>query len=236
MWSDVQTVLSEAFQRLGLVLAADLPGVVAMLIVLLGAFLIGLALRLALRAALARVGFDRRAREWGLTSGVELEPSREPSRIVGASAFWLVMAVGVALALEVLGTSVSAFGFSLLAFLPRMVVGLVILIAGIGVARLVERNLLIGGVNARFRHARLLASGAKWMMIALASAMALQHVEVGGQLPAIGFAIVVGGMSLAGALAFGLGARDAVARAIERIGKSEGNGEGEEPSDRIQHL
>ncbi len=236
MLEEVRSVLSEAFARLGLVLATDLPGVVAMLIVLVGAFILAVLIRLVLRAGLTRVGFDRRAREWGLTSGLDLEPSRGPSRLVGAGAFWLVIASGVALALEVLGASVSAVGLSLLAHLPRLVVGLVILLIGLGVARLVERNVLIGGVNARFRHARVVASGVKWMVIAFASAMALQHCEVGGQLPAIGFAIVVGGMSLAAALAFGLGARDAVARAIERLGRSEVTDDGDEPPDQIQHL
>jgi hypothetical protein len=236
MLEEVRSVLSEALARLGLVLAADLPGVVAMFIVLAGAFVIAVLFRLALRTGLARVGFDRRAREWGLTSGLDLQPSREPSRLVGAGVFWLVLAAGVALALEVLGASVSSVGLSLLAFLPRLVVGLVILLIGLGVARLAERNVLIGGVNARFRHARVVASGVKWMVIAFASAMALQHVEVGGNLPAIGFAIVVGGMSLAAALAFGLGARDAVARAIERLGRSDAADDGEEPPDRIQHL
>lgn len=236
MLQEIQGVISEAFARLSRVLAADLPGIVAMLIVISGAVLLGAVLKVLLRAGLTRMGFDRRAREWGLTSGVELEPSREPSRLVSAGAFWLVLAAGVALALEVLGTSISAFGFSLLALLPRLVVGLVILLAGLGVARLLERNVLIAGVNARFRHARLVASGVKAMVVALAAAMALQHVGIGGHLPAIGFAIVVGGMSLAGALAFGLGAREAVARAIERLGRREGAGEQPEPEDRIQHL
>ncbi|MFT3915134.1 MAG: hypothetical protein QM704_13730 [Anaeromyxobacteraceae bacterium] len=236
MLDQIRAVLAEAFARLQVVIAADLPGVVAMLIVILGAVLLGAALRVALRAGLSRIGFDRRAREWGLTSGMELEPSREPSRLVAAGAFWLVAAGGVALALEVLGTSVSSFGFALLTLLPRLVIGLLVFLAGVGIARLIERNVLIALVNAGFRQARLAASAAKVVIAALASAMALQHVGVGGQLPAIGFSIVVGAFALACALAVGLGARDAVARAIDRLGRPEADGDGAEPEDRIQHL
>jgi len=236
MLEQIHAVLSEAFARLGRVLAADLPGLVAMVIAIGGAVLAGALLRALLRAGLRRMQLDRRARAWGLTGGDGQEPSSEPSRLVAGGAFWLVVAAGVALALEVLGTSVSALGDALLGLLPRLLVGLAILLAGIGAARLLDRNVLISLVNARFRHARLVASGARWMAIALAAAMALQHVGVGGHLPAIGFAIVVGGMSLAGALAFGLGARDAVARAIERLGRPEPASGTPAPEDRIQHL
>jgi hypothetical protein len=41
-------------------------------------------------------------------------------------------------------------------------------------------------------------------------------VGVGGLLPTIAFSIVVGGVVLGAALAFGLGARDAVARSLDR--------------------
>jgi hypothetical protein len=236
MWHDVREVIAQAFARLGRVLATDLPGLVAMVIVLAGTVVLALLVRWALRALLERVAFDRRARAWGLL-GEPGEPQGRPaSRVIAAGSFWLVVAAGVALALEVLGSSGSAVGLSLLGLLPRIVVGIVILLVGVGVARLVERNVLIGGVNLRFRHARMMASGVKWVVVALAAAMALQHAEIGGNLPAIAFAVVAGAIALAGALAFGLGARDAVTRAIDKLGRPEGEGGRTESSDRIQHL
>ncbi len=115
MWERVESVLSEAFDRLGAVLVADLPGLVAMMIVLASTLLAAFLVRWILRRALARVGFDRRAREWGLTTGRNLEPHHEPSWLVARGAFWLVVATGIAVALAVLGASTtSALGLQLL--------------------------------------------------------------------------------------------------------------------------
>jgi hypothetical protein len=237
MWQRVSAVLEEGLGRLGEVLAADLPGIVAMLIVLVAAIVAAFVVRAALRFALARVGFDKRAREWGMTSGRGLEPHHEPSWLVARGAFWTVIATGIALALAVLGASVtSSVGLALLAFLPRLVVGAVVLLVGIGAGRFVERSVLIGAVNQGVRRARLVAWGAKWVVIVLAGAMSLQHVGVGGALPTIAFTIVVGGGVLALALAVGLGARGAVARSLEQHGAEREDGGDEAGEDRIHHL
>jgi hypothetical protein len=240
MWNRVQETLDEAFARLRDTLAADLPGLVAMVIVLVGAVVLAYLVRGVLRLALGRVGFDRRAREWGMTTGRDLGDAHEPSWLVARGAFWFIVAGGLALALDVLGAStVSAFGLSLLVFLPKLVVGAIILLVGIGVARFLERAALIGAVNLKLQQAKLVAVGVKWVVLVLAAAMALEHVGIAGHLPTVAFAIVVGGVVLAAALAFGLGARDAVARSLEREGRPEAGGETREdsaPPDRIQHL
>lgn len=238
MWSEVQRVLGEAGDRLRAVLAADLPGLVAMLIVVAVALLLAVAVRLLLRLALARVGFDRRAREWGMVAPGEGRPRHEPSWLVARGAFWIVIATGIAVALDVLGAStVSAVGLGLLTALPRVVVAAVVLLVGLGVARFLERSVLIGAVNRQIVQARLLAAGVKWLVLALAATMALEHLEIGGHLPTIAFSIVVGGAALAAALAVGLGARDAVARALERKPPGPEGPAGEQPAARrIQHL
>jgi hypothetical protein len=237
MWSEVQRVLGEAMERLRAVLAADLPGLVAMLIVIAAALGVGLAVRTILRVALARMGFDRRAREWGLTAPSELKPHHEPSWLVARGAFWFVLATGVAIALDVLGTStVSAVGLALLTVLPRLVVAVVVLLVGVGVARFLERSVLIGAVNRQIAQARLLAAATKWLVIALAAAMALEHLEIGGHLPTIAFAIAVGAVALAGALAVGLGARDTVARMLERKAGPDPDRAEPPPGRRVQHL
>jgi hypothetical protein len=238
MWERIQWVFREAMSRLGSVLAEALPGIVAMAVVVLGAVVLAFAVRLVLRLALGRIGFDRRAREWGMTSGGPPRPGHEPTALVAQGGFWFVIAAGVAVALAVLGASTtSALGLSLLAFLPRIVVGALIVVVGIGVARFLERGVLIGAVNQGIRQARLLAWGVKWVVITLAAAMALQHAGIGGALPTIAFSILMGGAVLAAALAIGLGARDAVARTLERRDEEKQDAPGERGrSDRIHHL
>jgi hypothetical protein len=217
MWDRVEVVFIEAFDRLRAVLAADLPSIVAMLVVILGSVALAFVARAVLRWSLTRVGFDTRAREWGMTTGRGIEPHHEPSWLVARGTFWIVVATGVALAFAVLGaSSTSAVGLALLGFLPHLVVGALVLLVGIGAARFLERSVLIGAVNQGIRQARLLALAVKWIVLVLAAAMALQHVGVGGALPTIAFTIVIGGIVLAAALAVGLGARDVVGRTLER--------------------
>ena len=236
MWQRVGTAFDEAFARLAAVLAADLPGIIAMLLVVLGATVMAFFVRAVLRFALGRVGFDRRAREWGMTTGRGLEPHHEPSWLVARGAFWFVVATGVALALEVLGASATSLvGLSLLGILPRLVVGALVLLGGIGAGRFLERAVLIGAVNQGIRRARLVAWGVKWIIYVLAGAMALQHVGIGGALPTIAFTIVVGGLVLAGALAVGLGARAAVARALDHAEAEDGTADTRD-EERIHHL
>jgi hypothetical protein len=241
MWNEVGRVLSEAFARLGAVLVADLPALVAMFLVLAGALMLAAAVRALLRRVLARIGFDRRAREWGMTSGRNLGPHHEPSWLVARGAFWFVVVAGIAVALDVLGAATTtALGQTILNFLPRLVIGILIFLVGIGAARFLERSVLIGAVNRQVQQARHLAMAVKWLVFVLAAAMALEHVGVGGGLATLAFGIVLGGVMLAAALAVGLGARDAVARALERrlpqdpAPPAEGNGGREEQ--RIQHL
>ncbi len=237
MWKDVEWIFSEAFDRLGGVLAKDLPSIVAVIVVVLSATLVAFAVRGLLRFGLGRVGFDRHAREWGMTAGRALEPHHEPSWLVARGAFWFVIVSGAALALAVRGASTtSAVGLSLLGFLPRLVVGAVILVVGIGAARFLERSVLIEAVNQRIAQARLVAIGVKWIVLLLAGAMALQHVGVGGSLPTIAFSILVGGVVLGAALAFGLGAREAVARSLEHRDDGGGAGEDERREERISHV
>lgn len=241
MWSQVGSVLSEALARLGAVLVADLPGLVAMGIVLAATFLLAFLVRGLLRRLLARMGFDRRTHEWGMTTGPNLGPRHSPSSLVARGAFWLVVLTGVALALDVLGAStMSALGLSVLSFMPRLVVGVAILVVGVGAARFLERSALIGAVNLRIHHARHLALGVKWLVLTFAGAMALEHVGVAGTLAVLTFTIVLGGLVLAAALAVGLGARDAVARVLERRLAAEGGTEGDDlradQPERIQHL
>lgn len=240
MWERVQMLLVEALGRLGATLASDLPGVVAMLLVLLLTLAAASLARALLRRALTRLGFDRRAREWGLTSGQPVEARHEPSLLFARSVYWLVMLGGVALALDVLGaSSTSAVGQHVLAYLPRLVIGALVLLVGVGAARFLERGVLIGAVNLGMRQARQLSLAVKWFVLAFAAAMALEHLGVGGVLPSLAFGLLLGGVVLAGALAVGLGARDAVARALDRRLRADGPDHEDEPRGdgrRVQHL
>ncbi len=216
MWDQVQVVFSQSFERIQATVATVLPGIVAMLLILVVSYLVALAVRFVLHRILARVGFDRRAQAWGLTVGTEWKPAHAPSELFARGVFWLLMLVGVAFALDVFGASTtSALGLSLLAFLPRLVVAGVIFFVGVGASRFLERSVLISAVNMQLHSARLVALGVKWLVLVFATALALDHLGIGGALVTIAFALLLGGIVLAMALAVGLGSREAVSRTLD---------------------
>lgn len=239
MWQQIETVFDATFDRIQATLANLLPGVLATILILVVAYVIAVVVRSILRRSLARVGFDRRARALGLTPGTDWGPGHAPSVLVARAVYWLVVLVGIALGLDVLGSSTtSALGLSLLAYLPRLVVGLLIFFVGVGAARFLERNVLIGAVNMQLQGARLISLGVKWIVLVFSTALSLNHLEIGGILVPIGFSILVGGIVLTVALAVGLGSRDAVRDSISRRMHPVERlpAEDQEEEDSIQHL
>jgi hypothetical protein len=235
MWSSVQSTFDEAFGRVARVVAAFLPGVVMMLLVLLFSLLVALLVRFALRRSLAGVEFDRRVHRWGLTSTGEWTPKNSPTAIVAHAGFWFVLLVGFLAGLQALDTRVTdAIAARTLAWIPNLLGGILIFAAGIAVARFLERTALIGAVNMQIRQARLLALGVKWLALLFAVALALEEVGAGGAILTVSFAVVFGGIVLALALAIGLGSREAVSRSFERSFTDEKRAA--ENGDEIRHV
>jgi hypothetical protein len=103
-------------------------------------------------------------------------------------------------------------------------------------SRALERSVLIGAVNMGLHSARLLGLGARWLLLLLATAMALEHLGIGGTILTAAFAIVFGGIVLSLSLAVGLGARDVVARSLERHFKEQPGEEDSQAGKPMHHL
>ena len=96
--------------------------------------------------------------------------------------------------------------------------------------------MLVSAVNFHVRSGRLLALGARWLVVVLAAAMALEHLGIGGTILTLSFGILFGGIVLALALAVGLGSREAVSRSWERRTREAEPRPEEEGEDEVRHL
>jgi hypothetical protein len=167
------------------------------------------------RRALGGLEFDRRMETLGI-SVADWAPSQSMSALIASAAYWLVLVLGLLLGLTALDASLpSQFALTVFQYVPHLVAALVILIVGSVIARFLARAVLIGAVNMGVQHARLLSLTIKWQVIIVAAAMALEHIGIGRTVLTLAFGIVFGGVVFAVALAVGLGARDAVSRALE---------------------
>lgn len=236
MWEQVKESFVQSFGRIAAAAAGLVPGVVAMALVLVLSLVLGAAVRLVLRRVLAGIGFDRLVHRWGFTAADDWPPSRTPTAVAARLGFWTILLLGAVVGLTGFDAELSrALALRLLAFLPQVFAAGAIFAVGLVAARFLERNARIGAVNMQLRSARLLGLGVKWLVILLSSAMALDHLGIGGVIVAISFGIAFGGVVLAAALAVGLGARDAVARALERRREGEGHPE-DKGEDAVRHL
>lgn len=211
-----QRALNLAGTRIVDGIANFLPGVLALLLLLVVALIVAVFVRYAVFRALTGLDFDRRAEVLGV-SIAGWTPSGSASKLVAAVAYWTVLLIGLLLGLTALDAALlSGFAAAALEYVPHLVAALVILLLGGVVARFLARAVLIEAVNMGFQSARLFSLGVKWMVLMIAAAMALDHIGIGRTTLRLAFGIVFGGVVLAVALAVGLGAKDAVSRALER--------------------
>lgn len=214
MWEKTKQSFLDSIERTLAAVAGFLPALLAMLLLLVLSALVALLVRFVVRRLFNRIRLDQRLRAWGVAAPAT-EGRAGPSATIARFAFWTVVAVGFLVGLSAFDVTGSA-GVKLLAYLPHAIAGLGVFIAGLVGSRVIERSVLIGAVNANLQSARLLGLGARWLVVVLAAAMALEQLGVGGTVLVVSFSILFGGIVLALSLAVGLGARATVARSLER--------------------
>ena len=111
------------------------------------------------------------------------------------------------LRLDVLNT----IGYSIIAYLPLVVSGL--LIIGIGILG----GYFVEGLINKYAKSPFTAAIAKYIIIVFAVFMTLEQIKFASTIVNIAFLLVLGGLSVAFALAFGLGGRDFANRQLKKF-------------------
>ncbi|MCC6651604.1 MAG: hypothetical protein IT348_10695 [Candidatus Eisenbacteria bacterium] len=195
----------------------NLPHFLAMASLVLAGWLIAWLLAFILRAVLRLVRFDLLSDRAGLASMLARAGMASASEVTASMAFWLVWAAFVisglgALGLEGTGALTSAF----VMFVPRLGVAVGLLLIGVVAANFVWRATLLAAVNANLPSARLLSSTARWLILVLSAAMALEQVGVAKTIVLTAFAIAFGAVMLGVAVAIGIGGAPVARRLLER--------------------
>jgi hypothetical protein len=216
IWHHMSDALHQSFYRVLSLLISILPGILAFVVALTMFTLAGMVLSAILRRGLTAVKFDERlARS---RSSVDWATSTSPTALVARASFWCCVLLGMIIGVSAFDAAYATAGTlpnSLLPYLTHFVGAVFLLIAGTLVARYLARSVLIGAVNANLQYARFLSLGVKWLVLVLTGAMALDHLQIGGNVVALAFGILFGGIVLTLALAVGLGSRDLVSRSLE---------------------
>ena len=212
--------LSESIARVALKTLEFLPNILGALALLLIGWL---AARL-LRAAVSKIveGILGRLARQRLASTKAVRASTQHSRtwrstpaVVGGIVYWTVLLFFLAAAVEALGLpAVSEVVGLVTAYLPRVLAGILILLIGVWSGEFV-RTLLSGAASrAGIAYGDLLARGTQIMIILVMAIIAIDQLGIDSTILVTTAATIFAATFGAAALAFGLGARNAVSNII----------------------
>jgi hypothetical protein len=193
-------------------IALAIPNVLAAVVILALAFIIGRWVKTLLETVLQGLGFDNAVRALGV-----MPASTVPSRVVGAIAMTAVLIVGIMEAAhKVGGDSTAVLLFQITELGGKVIFGTVIIVVGLFLARILAG--LVGSSTGEAGYAQTIV---KYAIIALFTAIGLTFMGLADAIVMMAFGLILGSAAVATALAFGLGGRDWAARQLEDWG---GNG------------
>jgi len=194
-------------------IALAIPRVLAALVWLAIAFLIGRWVKTLVETVLPSLGFDDSVRALGI-----MPAGSNPSRVVGAIAMTaILLAAAIEAARQLGGDSVAALLFQITELGGKVIFGTVIIVAGLFLARILAS--LVGSSTGEAGYAQTIV---KYAIIALFTAIGLTFMGLADQIVMMAFGLILGSAAVATALAFGLGGRDAAARILEQWAEDQG--------------
>ena len=199
--------------------AAELmPRVALALAIVLAGWLLAKAIRFAVERALRAVNFNVLTERAGTDHFLQQGGLRgDTTTLFGLVAYWLVILAAFMSAFSTLGlTHITDLLHEVVLFAPKILVAMLVVVLGSYFARFVGGAVATYCLEANIADADLLGKLAQYLIMAFVIMIALSQVEIGGDIVQRTFLVILGGIVLALALAFGLGGKDWAAALLER--------------------
>jgi flagellar biosynthesis protein FliQ len=156
-----------------------------------------------------RAGMDGFLRDGGIRS--------DTTDIIALLVYWLVILASLVIGFNLMGLSyITDLLGRVILFLPKVMVALLILAFGAYFARFIGNAVTAYCRNVHLQDSDLLGRLAQYAIIAFVVLIALDQVNIGGDIVRQTFLILLAGVVLALALAFGIGGKDWAAEMLER--------------------
>lgn len=230
-----ETAVLAPLEQLGRQVLAVLPNVLAMVLIIGLGFGVAWGLSNTVERLLRVVRLDQLCSRLGINAALARGGVKsDPSFLAGRTIYWVVVMFAVIAGMGALNLQpFNQFAQSFLAYIPHLLTGAVIVVAGYLLSNFVSQGVLIAAVNAGLPPARLIAGMSRWGVQIFALAMALEELGIAESVVVVGFAIAFGGVVLATSLAFGLGAKDLAKDYLERTLSNRAR---DQASDDLRHL
>jgi hypothetical protein len=207
--------IGDSFQNFTDELFTWLPRLIGALVILLIFYIVAKLVRKLIENLLPKAGIDRAVRSGKYGEYVTQYASGfTPSAVIATIAFWFILLTGVVLALSTLGIEALDNAIAaIVGYLPNVIAAILILVVAIAIAG------VVGGAIAKLMGdtalGKIAATLVPVLVLTIAVFMALVQLEIAVQIVAGMFYIILGGIVLAAALAFGLGGRNAAQRLLD---------------------
>jgi hypothetical protein len=199
-----------------------LPTLVGALVILAVGWIVAKTLRQLVSRALKVTHFDRLADKAGISSILSKGGLKtSANEVLSSLVYWLVIIMVLVMVVNALGLpQASKVLESLFAYIPNVIAAVFVLVVGMFLANFVSGIVRTAAGNAYLPKPEVFAAVSRWAIIIFAGTISLRELGIGTLLVTTTFNIILGGVCLALALAFGLGGRDAAARYLEQWRKT----------------
>jgi len=197
---------------------AFLPSLAVALVVLLVGFLLAKAARFAVQRGLRAVNFHIVTQRSGMDGFLQRGGTEaDTASVLAALVYWLVILAALVVAFNGMGLAhVTELLSKVMLFVPKVIVSLLILAFGAYFARFVGNAVITYCTGIGLRDANALGTLARYVIMVFVTMIAFDQLDIGGHIVRQAFLIVLGGLVLALALAFGLGGQRWAAAHLER--------------------
>jgi hypothetical protein len=212
------------------------PKILEVLLILVVGFVFAWILKLFLGRFLKLVRFEALCDRIGLSTALaRANVRRSASDIFRLIFYWLVILLVILLSLSTLNVQVvNELTSSFLLYLPRFFAAVLVLIFGYFIAKFASRALLIALVNAQVKSAKPISLAVHILILILFVTMGIEQLGIAKGVVFVTYAILLGGVVLALALAFGLGGKDIAKDFLEKRTKS--TGKSKKKPDEFSHI
>ena len=199
-------------------LADLLPRLILAILILVAGWLLAKLARFVVAKALRAVNFNVLTERAGMDGFLRNGGIRaDTTDLLALLAYWLVILAALIVGFNGLGLSyVTDLLARIVLFVPKVMVAMVILAFGAYFARVVGNAVCAYFRNIHLQDADILGRIAQYAILAFVVLIALDQVNVGGDIVRQTFLVLLAGLVFALALSFGLAGKDWAAELLER--------------------
>ena len=191
-----------------------LPTLIGALIILTVGWLVAKTLRRMVKRGLETIHFNKLADKAGISEILNKGGLKtSANEVVSSLVYWLAIIMVLVMVVNALGLpQASNVLESLFAYIPNVIGALFVLVMGMFLANFVSGIIRTAAGNASLPRPEMLAVVSRWAIIIFAGTISLRELGIATLLVTTTFNIILGGVCLGLALAFGLGGKDAAAK------------------------